>query len=567
MVSIPGRWQHIPDLHARVGTVQKAQRGVGELHRMTDRGVCITLVGMTNSPNPNRFVGVCAAMLSLFGADANAQSFCDPVSVEPIAGAVLLGNGSVGSVTTADIQNALNAGGTIRFNVGVAPTTIALTSTLVASRASVLDGAGVVTLSGGNTRRIMSIVNPDPAPNAPLFRVTLQNINLANAQVSDGRGAAIYKEHDFEFPHKVSLKLVNCRFSNNAALLDATPQDDGGGAFYGELLDRLDIGNCIFENNRGSNGGAVYSLGSLHVNIIDSQFLTNQAVGTGGNPGNGGNAGALGVDGADRSVDICRTRFFDNTSNAYGAGFFSVMYDQTSRTRFEDTLFQGNRQLSASQHSGGAYIQDGPWAIERSTFANNEANGFGGLFIAGNAPGWIRNSTFSGNIARNGLGGAMALSNSAAIDIINTTIAGNVATAAFAGGISIGTPNQLRLTNVILANNSGGNRFVSWGINNPAQFDGGGNQQWPQIRPMGGGNEIPATASVVFADPLLAALADNGGITSTIAISSSSLARNGGVSNETVSSFDQRGFSRVGTPDRGAFEFGAEASMFASGFE
>lgn len=501
------------------------------------------------------------------GGDLYAQSFCTPVNAEPTAGAVLLGNGMAGSVSTADIQNALTAGGTIRFNVGAAPTTINLTSTLVANRATVIDGAGVVTLSGGNARRILSIVNPDPAQNAPLFRVTLQNITLANAQVSDGRGGAIYKQHGAEFPHKVSVKLVNCRFTNNAAPLDATSQDDGGGAFYGELLDRIDIGNCEFENNRGSNGGAVYSLGSLRVNIVDSQFLANQAIGTGGNPGNGGNAGALGVDGADRTADICRTRFIDNTANAFGAGFFSVMYDQTSHTRFEDTLFQGNRQFSASQHSGGAYLQDGPWAIERSTFANNEANGFGGLFVAGNAPGRIRNSTFSGNIARTGLGGAMALSNTAAIEIINTTIAGNVATAAFAGGIAISAPNQLRLTNVILANNTGGNRFVSWGINNAAQFDGGGNQQWPQVRPMGGGNEVPAVVGIQFADPLLGTLADNGGFTPTIAIAPNSAARNGGVASAEVAGVDQRGYPRVGLPDRGSYEFGAEGTLFANGFE
>jgi hypothetical protein len=515
----------------------------------------------------HRLIELCGLLLAAFSSIASAQSFCDPVAAESTAGAMLLGNGTPGSVSTADIQNALNVGGVIRFNVGAAPTTIVVTSTLVANKETVLDGAGVVTLSGGGARRILSIINPNPAENAPLFRITLQNINLSNASVSDGRGAAIYKHHDFEFPHKVSLKLVNCRFSNNLASLDATPQDDGGGAFYGELLNRIDIGNCVFENNRGSNGGAVYSLGGLHVNIVDSQFLANQATGTGGNPGNGGNAGALGVDGGDRSVDVCRTRFVDNTSNAYGAGFFSVMYDQTSHTRFEDTLFQGNRQLSANQHTGGAYIQDGPWEIERSAFANNEAAGFGGLFVAGNAPGRIRNSTFSGNIARTGLGAAMALSNSAAINIINTTIASNVATAAFAGGIAIGAPNQLRLTNVILANNSGGNRFVSWGMNNAAQFDGGGNQQWPQVRPMGGGNEVPATASVVFADPLLGVLQNNGGLTPTITIDATSLARNGGVTGVNITTTDQRGFSRVGAPDRGAYEFGAEAPVFGNGFE
>lgn len=496
-----------------------------------------------------------------------AQSFCEPVAAESTTAAQILGNGMPGSVSTAQIQAALDLGGVLRFNVGAAPSTIVLSATLSATKATVLDGAGVVTLSGGGVRRILRISNPNPAQNAPPFRVTLQNIDLLDANVSDGRGGAIYKQHGAEFPGKVSLKLVNCRFTNNNAPLDGSSQDDGGGAFYGELLDRIDIGNCVFEGNSGSNGGALYSLGSKRVNIIDSSFLSNRAIGTGGNPGNGGNAGALGIDGADRISDICRSRFIENTSNAFGAGFFSVMYDQSSRTRFEEVLFQGNRQLSGSQHTGGAYIQDGPWAIERSSFVANEANGFGGLFIAGNAPGSIRNSSFSGNIARSGLGAAMSLSGSAAISIINSTIANNVATAAFGGGIAVPAVNQLRLINVILANNSGGNRFVNWAITNAAQFDGGGNLQWPQTRPMGGGNETPATATTLFADPQLAALADNGGASPTFAIPSTSPARDSGVTDAFVPSTDQRGFARVGSTDRGAFEFGASAALFANGFE
>ncbi len=509
-----------------------------------------------------------ALVLSLLHGAALAQSFCTAVTPESTTAAALLGNGTPGSVSTAQIQAALDAGGVWRFNVGAAPTTIVLGSTLNATRAVVLDGADVVTLSGGGVRRILTINNPNPAQNAPHFTVTLQHLAFADASVSDGVGAAIYKPHGGEYPHKVSLKLSHCRFSNNLAALDGTPQDDGGGAFYGELLERIDIGDCVFENNRGSNGGAVYSLGSLAVNVVDSDFLANQAIGSGGNPGNGGNAGALGVDGANRTVDVCRTRFIDNTSNAFGAGFFSVMYDQSSRTRFEDVLFRHNRQLNpAGQHSGGAYLQDGPWAIERSAFIDNEANGYGGLFVAGNAPGLIRNSTFSGNIARTGLGAAMALSTNADIDIVNSTIANNVATAAFAGGIAIGTPNRLRLTNVILANNSGGNRWVSWGMNNAAAFDGGGNQQWPQQRPDGGGAEVPMTASAQFADPLLAALAANGGPTPTHAIPAASAARNGGVGGALVPAVDQRNYPRLGTPDRGAYEYGAEGLLYADGFE
>lgn len=514
-------------------------------------------------------------MLALPGAlTAGTPSFCEPVVAEPLDGAVTLGNGTPGSITTAQIQAALANGGRIRLDQGPNPSTIVVTQTLVASRATVLDGGGLVTLSGGDARRILSIVNPNPAPNAPLFTVTLQNIALVDARISDGRGAAIFKDHDAEFPHKVSLKLVNCRFAGNDAPLDDATQDDGGGAFYGELLDRIDIGNCVFYNNSGSNGGAIYSLGSLRLNIVDSEFDENRAIGSGGNPGNGGNAGALGVDGGERLVDLCRTRFFDNTSNAFGGAFFSVMYDQVSRTRFEDVEFIFNTQLNpAGQHSGGAYLQDGPWAMERVAFYGNEARGFGGLFVAGNAPGTIRNGTFFENVARVGLGGAMALTSTAPISIVNTTIANNVATDAFAAGIAISSPNQLRLTNVIFANNTGGNRFVNWAMNNPAAFDGGGNMQWPQVRPMGGGNESPVTAGVQFADPRLFENAtNNGGFVTTVALNEDSPARDSGVATigglgTPVPAIDARGEPRVGGVDRGSFEYLDPSRIFFDGFE
>lgn len=499
---------------------------------------------------------------------APAASFCEPVAAESTAGALVLGDGTPGSVSTAQLQAALDAGGVIRLNLGAAPSTLTLTQTLQASRATVLDGGGAVTLSGGGVRQIMRIVNPNPAQNAPLFTVTLQNIGLRDGSTSGGRGGAIYKQHGFEFPHKVSLKLVNCRFDNNQALLDGSSQDDGGGAFYGELLQRIDIGNCVFSGNGGSNGGALYSLGSRRLNIVDSRFENNQATGTGGNPGNGGNGGAIGVDGGERLVDICRSQLVGNSNNAFGGAFFSVMYDQNSRSRFEDVLVQDNQQLGSNGHSGGLYLQDGPWALERVSLIGNQASGFGALFVAGNAPGTIRNSTFSGNIARTGLGAAMALSNSAAIDIINTTIANNVASAAFAAGISISAGNQLRLTNVLFANNSGGNLFVNWAMNNPASLDGGGNRQWPQQRPMGGGNETAVTASAVFSDPLLPATASsNGGAVPTLALPAGSTAIDAGVSNSSVPSTDARCEGRFGAVDVGSYERQPATRIFRDGFD
>lgn len=503
-----------------------------------------------------------------------AQSFCTAVEAEPLVAPTVVGNGTPGSISSAALQAALDVGGPILLDQGPTPTTVVLAQTLVASRPTVLDGGNLVSLSGGGTRRILSVTNPDPRPDAPLFTVTLQNITLRDGRTSGGRGGAIYKEHDFEFPHKVSLKLVNCLFENNHAPLDGSSQDDGGGAFYGELLQRIDIGQCVFRSNSGSNGGALYSLGSREINIVDSLFEGNAAIGSGGNPGNGGNAGALGVDGGDRRVDVCRTRFVDNTSNAFGGGFFSVMYDATSRSRFEDVEFRGNRQLSGSEHSGGAYIQDGPWAMERVSFINNEARGFGGLFVAGNAPGLIRNGSFVGNIAREGLGGAMALTGSAPIEIINTTIAHN--SALFAAGISIGSGNQLRLANVLFDSNIGTNAFNGWSMNNPASLDGGGNMQWPEQRVLGGqngGQDARVTPGALFADanlPLLAA--DHGGAVPTLALPVDSPARDSGVasvsgSSTAVPATDARGAPRFGAVDRGSYEVQPTTRIFSDGFE
>ncbi|MEM9304883.1 MAG: choice-of-anchor Q domain-containing protein [Pseudomonadota bacterium] len=512
--------------------------------------------------------GALLLLLACLPAEGRAQSFCEPVADERLAAPIVLGDGTPGSVTTADIQAALDAGGPITFDVGPDPVTIVVTDTLIASGPTVFDGGGGVTLSGGGETQIMRVINPNPSPDAPRFTVTLQNIGLIDSVTTGGRGGAIYKEHDFEFPYKVSLKLVNCHLAGNSAPLDGTTQDDGGGGLYVELLDRVDIGNCVFEDNEGSNGGAFYSLGSLTINVVDSVFRDNRAIGRDGNPGNGGNAGAFGVDGGERTVDICRTRFEDNTANAFGAGFFSVMYDTASRTRFEDTVFLRNLQVDAGQHTGGAYIQGGPWAMDRVSFIDNEARGFGGLSVFGNAPGSIVNGTFSGNIARTGLGGAMALTSSAPITIVNTTIANNEATDAFAAGIAIGAPNQLTLTNTIFANNSGGNIFVNWAMNNPASASGGGNFQWPPTRPANGGAETPVTADVDFEDPLVpTGPASNGGFVPTLALDAASPAVDGGVSGPDVPTTDARGQARVGAVDAGAYELDPMQVVFRNGFE
>ena len=271
------------------------------------------------------------------------NTVCVPAA-EPVVlvNPTVLGDGSPGSVTRAQLQAALDAGGHITFDLGPDPQTIVLDQGLAITREVVLDGAGLITLSGGGATRVLRVVPAwDPADG---YTATLQRIRVEGGQAPPGApfedsGGGILAPGGGAW-QATSLVVVECEFSDNHAI--AVAQDSGGGAIYAIGLERLVLADCSFEDNTGSNGGAVYSLGSREVHITDSTFIGNAATGDDGNPGDGGNGGALGVDGAARTVRVCGTSFLSNTANAYGAGFFSVMCDDLSLTEFVGCSFESN---------------------------------------------------------------------------------------------------------------------------------------------------------------------------------------------------------------------------------
>lgn len=495
----------------------------------------------------------------LISLHVTAQTLnCSPVESLPLIDPIILGNGTPGSVTQNDIQAALDQGGSIFIDQGISPTVISVTKALIVRDNVLLDGGGLVSLDGGNSARIIQLENPQNIN----FTLTLQNLDLINGRRISASGGAIFKEPGGPW-QAINLRIINSRFINNHGI--QVEQDGGGGALYATGLRDIIIANADFVGNSGSNGGAFYSLGSQRIKIVDSLFQGNNATGNSGNPGNGGNGGAMGVDGAEREVVICRTDFINNSGNAFGAGFFSVMYDTISLSSFTDVLFANNANPGGFGFAGGAYIQGGPFLFDRVSFIDNQADGVGALFLGPNANGLIVNSTFHGNIARTSLGGAMSIDGSVVASISHSTIVGNHAPGpvGFVGGIQVPAANQITLRNSILANNTGGNEFNPWNIRNPVN-DGGGNLQFPRQRP-NGQDEVPATPSVIWADPLLGTPADNGGDTPTIALNANSPAINAGIGLPSTPA-DQRGVARLGTSDAGAYEFGSDV-LFSSGFE
>lgn len=502
-------------------------------------------------------------ILLLFSLNISAQD-CSILPTVDTTGATVLGNGTAGSVTTADIQSALNAGGMIRFNQGASPSSINITSELAVTRSIVLDGEGLITLNGMNQNRILHIQNPSNLN----YTISVQNLSMINGNSGmngnqlTNSGAAIFKESGGPW-QAVNLHVNNVEFSNNNAI--QVHQDGGGGAIYVVGMDDVFVHDSLFSNNSGSNGGGLYSLGSKNVRITDSIFDSNRATGNSGNPGNGGNAGAIGVDGGERSFNLCRSQIINNNANAFGTGFFSVMYDDLSLTAFVDTLFQNNVNAGDLGLGGGAYIQGGPFIIEGSSYIENQSPGAGGLFFGPDASGVFVNSTIYGNIATKSLGGGMSISGSATVDMLQLSIVGNQAPCdvCFAAGISLSSNNLVSLGNSIIANNVGGNVYNPWNIRYPVS-DNGGNLQFPQQRP-NGQSEPAATASVIWGNPLISTPANNGGYTPTMEIDAISPAIN--QANQSIATAtDQRGVSRYQQADIGAYEKAADG-IFTNGFE
>ncbi len=203
--------------------------------------------------------------------------------------------------------------------------------------------------------------------------------------------------------------------------------------------------------------------------------------------------------------------------------------------------FDGN-----SASNGGAIVMSyaGMLTLENSTVKNNSAvspgGGFGGGIYAFQSSLAITNVTFVGNTtSQYGYGGAVFVQSSSAT-ITNATLVAN--SAGIDGGAICSFYATLTLTNSIL-----------WG--NTTLYDG--NQMYDL------GSTITATYSNIQGgwagdgnidtDPLLDALADNGGPTQTMALLPGSPAINAGTTLNAPPT-DQRGVLRDEIPDMGAFE-------------
>lgn len=465
-----------------------------------------------------------------------------PISPVDTRGATTVGTGTPGSCTQAALLAALAANnGAIRFDCGSAPHTISMTSQLEIDFNLVIDGGGLITLSGGGTTRIIDFRPPFEQPRT----LTVQNLTLRDGSTAslpgtttDNGGAAIYRG---AFG---TLNVIDSYFFDNVG--PATGQDVAGGAIYSFGSTTTTIVGCVFQNNRCSSGGALGNL-FAHLDLVNSILDGNTATGTGGNPGNGGNGGAIYSDGNDQSMSVCGSVLSNNTANARGGGFMRVSNNGVGPMTFDRSTIHGNE---GTLQAGGLYLQGLQTTIVDSTISANTSASRGGMTVFTN-PGSqtlnMTNVTLADNHATGNLGAGMAIADAITGALSHLTIVRNSNSGEFSFASAIAGGAGLTLQRSLIVDNEKIFEFENTSCN--VTHSGEGTIQWPAVNE-GGQSELSCATGLIFQDVPLSPLQDHGGPTPTVMPSDSDVIE----SLSGCSGSDQRGVPRGSTCTPGAVE-------------
>ncbi len=273
----------------------------------------------------------------------------------------VVGNGTPESCTCEAFVEAVAKGGRIVFDCGPDPVVIHMTRPAKvfndANPDIVIDGGGLVTLSGDCQTRIlyMNTCDPDQHWTTPHCqdqdhpRLTVQNLTFADG---NSRNETEYTGGGAIWVRGGRFKVVNCRFFNNAC--DSVGPDVGGGAIrvfsqYNNqpvYVVNSTFGGAPGYGNFGANGGAISSIG-VSWTIIKSLFTHNRATGNGGNPKQngtpgGGSGGAIYNDGNTMTLTLSGSRIANNTVITHGSAIFFVTNDLSGNIRIDNSVITGN---------------------------------------------------------------------------------------------------------------------------------------------------------------------------------------------------------------------------------
>jgi uncharacterized delta-60 repeat protein len=337
-----------------------------------------------------------------------------------------------------------------------------------------------------------------------------------------------------------SLNYVN--FTGNQAAL-------GGGGLYNDESSRPSLYQVSFTENSASLGGGMSNANPSGSSLHEVTFHGNAA-----NRGGGiYTTGSLGL----RNVTL-----ENNMASSEGGG----LYNSGSMLSLVDVRFIRN---SAAGHGGGMFSNGRPYLHDVTFLENSSGDSGGGMYNVGGA--WMANVTFNGNSAVRG-GGLFAHNKSLSslvLSLSNTTLYGN--SAKEGGGLYNDNNDDYgsvpRMRNVTFSGNMADlgnaiyNNYGPLGITNSILYDGNSGDEihneegisFVEYNIVRGGYEGTGNLDV---DPKLSPLANNGGLTQTMALQPDSPAVDAGL-DLYCEKTDQRGETRPQGKhcDMGAYEF------------
>ncbi|CAM3731426.1 hypothetical protein [Nocardioides zeicaulis] len=288
-----------------------------------------------------------AAVLAALVASA------DPAPASGLEARSVVGTGTPASCTSAAVVRAVARGGRIGFDCGPDPVTIVMRRTAKVVNTSarvVLDGGGLVTLSGDGRRRILYQDTCDrrqvwTTPHCddqaePRLVVKRMRFVRGSALGDDEGGGAV-------FARGGRLRILDSVFEDNRCR--RTGPDVGGAAVrvLDQFRDRpVVVRRSTFSGGRCSNGAALSSIG-VSWRISRSTFTDNRAVGRGANPARpgtlgGGSGGAIYMDGNDIHLWLDDSTLTGNHAREGGGAIFFVSNDRTGTLAVDGSRLEDN---------------------------------------------------------------------------------------------------------------------------------------------------------------------------------------------------------------------------------
>lgn len=429
------------------------------------------------------------------------------------------------------------------------------------------NSGGAIHMTGGTMNNVTFTHNQAQLSNGGAIENLIDSLTITGTNTFDGNRAGVNADdHGGSIYSSGSLTISNSTFTGRN---DGTVDAGRGGAIYLlDIGDVLTLSDTSFSNLLTTNsGGAIHMNGGTMNNV---SFTDNEAqLSTGG-----------AIENFTNALTIAGTNTFTNNIAGVGTGDYGGMIYTTGELNLSGATASGNK----ADGGGAIYIAAGvALTITDSSFDANEALRLGGAIYSGSGGATISSSTFSNNFTSGGAHDGGAINSSGVLNITNSTFSAN--TVGDLGG-AIYQTTDATIKNSTFYNNSAGGT-------GEAIYRGGGtvtlentivakstassslcvNVTSNDYNLQYNGTCFTAAANDVSGqDPLLAALAANGGTGQTHALSVGSpaldTAKLSTCTSAPVSNLDQRGAARdTGDSlcDIGAYEGSVVGGVTLSG--